>query len=89
MSQKFDWEGKPIPYEISYPGHEAVAAPIKLAEEQRLRAENAQLRAELEAIYSTEPVAEVQEVREWFRTVCVIKMPAPGTKLIPLPVRKS
>jgi hypothetical protein len=52
---KYDWSGKPIPYVITdeftqYP-------PKELSEVEKLREENAKLRAELEAIYSTEPVA--------------------------------
>lgn len=78
-----------------------VVCLLLAAELRRLDAENAQLRAELEAIYSTEPVlsvetepdfwdrghfhegykAYVDPTKVWGMTI--------GTKLIPLPVRKS
>jgi hypothetical protein len=59
------------------------------AELRRLDAENAKLRAELEAIYSTEPVAMMHEAGNATYAGCNPRVPGYTIPLIPLPVRKS
>jgi len=73
-----------------------VALKCKAAAElRRLDAENAQLRAELEAIYSAVPVAWMQEDQEepdigkWFADSTSPFDWITNTPLIPLPERKS